>query len=313
MKSAKFILSLVSVLAVFSLTACFGTPAQPTIDYQALINTSVAQTQAAEIPGTEVAPTTATTSLPTATLQPTNTPLPTFTSIPTYAPTAVPCYAMGYVKDITIKDGTNEPAGADFTKTWRLRNMGYCTWTTSFKLKFVSGDQMNAATYTSLPKNVAPGGLVDVSVDMTAPSSSGTYLGNYKMKAADGTIFGAGVGGVPIFVKIVVTGPLFRVTNVDDWTVVKDCAGHTVFTADITTNAAGRVDTHWVFEDLDVAHLNPTTIIGPSDHIDFSGAQTKTVTATWNFLTFWGPGQAYIYIDTPNHQLFGPGGSFTCP
>jgi hypothetical protein len=141
------------------------------------------------------------------------------------------------------------------------------------------------------------------------------------LKAADGTVFGlGGVGGIAFWAKIVVATPtaapvLFAVTDVNNWHVVKDCVGTAVFTADITTSAAGRVDIHWVFEDLDVLHSNPVTTLGPSDHIDFSGAQTKTVTATWDFtgLTFWGPGQAFVYIDTPNHQLFGPGGSFTCP
>jgi len=311
MKSAKLFLSLVSVLTVFSLTACFGTPAQPTIDYQALINTSVAQTEAAKGPGTGVVPTTAPTlALPTATLQITNTLLPTFTPIKTLVPTAIPCYSMGFVKDITIKDGTEVATGVTFDKTWRLQNTGSCSWTTAFLLRFDSGDQMDAPKYTNLPKNVSPGGLVDVSVTMTAPTTLGTYQGNFKMKASDGTIFGAGAGGVPIFVKIVVTGPLFAVTNVSNWTVSPICGSPSVtFTADITTSTRGRVDTHWVFNN------NGTQIIGPSDHVDFSGAQTRTVTAIWDLsgLGFVGPGSASIYIDSPNHQMFGPSATFICP
>jgi hypothetical protein len=314
MKSAKFFLSLVSVLAVFSLTACFGTPAQPTIDYQALINTSVAQTEAVKQPGTELAQTAAPTiALSTATLQFTNTPIPTFTPMATatFVPTPIPCYSMTFIKDITVKDGTTFVEGVAFTKTWRLQNTGTCTWTTSFNLHFFSGEQMGAAANTALPKKVVPGGLVDVSVDMTSPSTAGTFTGNFKIKAADGTIFGAGPSSVPIFVKIVVTGPLFAVTNVHNWTVTPNCGYPNVtFTADITTSTGGRVDTHWIFDN------NGTQTVGPSDHIDFHGSLlTQTVTATWDLsgLGFTGPGKAYIYIDTPNHQKFGPSGTFSCP
>ena len=325
MKSAKFFLSMVSVLAVFSLTACFGTPAQPTIDYQALINTSVAQTESAKNPGTQVVPTTANTAaaLPTATLQFTNTPLPTFTPVPTSVPTVIPCYSIGFVKDVTIPDGTGESAGASFTKTWRLQNWGSCTWTTSYNLVYVSGNQMGAASSTALPKSVAPGGLVDISLSMTAPSKNGTYQGYFKLKAADGTVFGlGGVGGIAFWAKIVVATPTavpvsFAVTDVSGWTVTPDsptCLGpYVTFTANITTNSAGRVDIHWVFYDntpvTGIAHF------GPSNHIDFSGAQTKTVTVVWDLagLGFTGPGSASIYIDSPNHQLFGPSGTFTCP
>jgi hypothetical protein len=318
MKSAKLFLSLVSLLVVFSLTACFGTPAQPTIDYQALINTSVAQTEAAKNPGSEGVPTSSVpTSQPTATLPPTNTPIPTFTPIPPFVPTAVPCYAMAFIKDITIRDGTDIEEDATFTKTWRVQNAGSCTWTTSFALHFVSGTQMGAAANTALSKKVVPGGLIDISVDMKAPSSKGTYTGNFKIKAADGTIFGAGPASVPIFVKIVVSGPLFAVTNISNFTVANynsklctDPGGHSViFHADITVNRAGTVDTHWVFDNTG------TKITGPSNHVDFDHAGTKTITGIWSFTTTVTAGQAYVYDDTPNHQLFGPGGSFTytCP
>ncbi len=317
MKSAKFFLSLVSVLAVFSMTACFGTPAQPTIDYQALINTSVAQTEAAKVPGSEVVSTnTPTTTLSTATLQPSNTPLPTYTPIATLVPTAIPCYSIGFVTDITYKDLANVPAGTSFTKTWRLQNTGSCTWTTAFKLVFVSGNQMGAASSTALPKTVAPSGFMDVSVSMTAPSATGTYQGYFRLKAADGTVFGlGGVGGIAFWAKIVVTTPAattvpFAVTSVDTWTVTPNCGSPSVtFTALITTNGAGHVDTHWVFNN------NGTSIMGPSDHLLFGGASNQTVTATWDLsgLGFTGPGSAYIYIDTPNHQQFGPSATFTCP
>ena len=38
-----------------------------------------------------------------------------------------------FVADVTVPDGTRYDPGATFTKTWRLRNIGTCTWTTSWK------------------------------------------------------------------------------------------------------------------------------------------------------------------------------------
>src|SRR5690349_12154805 len=40
------------------------------------------------------------------------------------------CDSAAYVKDVTIPDGTIFSPGAQFTKTWRLQNIGTCTWTT---------------------------------------------------------------------------------------------------------------------------------------------------------------------------------------
>lgn len=309
MKKANLLLSLVSLLVVFGLTACFGTPAQPTIDYQALINTSVAQTEVAEGPSGEVVPP-STAPTATATLLPTNTAIPTFTPIPTLVATPIPCYAMAFIKDITIPDGTDMSENTAFTKTWRVQNAGTCTWTTSFNLHFVGGTQMDADSNTPLSKKVVPGGLIDISVDMKSPSSTGTFTGNFKMKAADGTLFGAGPASVPIFVKIDVTGPLFAVTKVSNWTVTPNCGyPEVVFTTDIKTSTAGQVDYHWIFDN------NGTHIKGPSGHVTFSKSQTIQVTVTWDLtgLGFTGPGSASIYIDSPNHQLFGPSGTFNCP
>ncbi len=41
-----------------------------------------------------------------------------------------------FVADVTVPDGTRYDPGATFTKTWRLRNAGTCTWTTSYTMVF---------------------------------------------------------------------------------------------------------------------------------------------------------------------------------
>ena len=48
------------------------------------------------------------------------------------------CDAAAFVRDVTIPDGTIVEPGRDFTKTWRLKNVGTCSWTTAYALVFVS-------------------------------------------------------------------------------------------------------------------------------------------------------------------------------
>src|SRR5690554_1243411 len=76
-----------------------------------------------------------------------------------------------FVADVTVPDGTRYDPGATFTKTWRLRNVGTCTWTTSYTMFHESGTAMGSTTSVNLPANTAPGQTVDVSVNMTAPST----------------------------------------------------------------------------------------------------------------------------------------------
>lgn len=94
-----------------------------------------------------------------------------------------------YVKDVTIPDGTVLAPGAAFKKTWKLQNGGTTTWTTSYSLVFISGDQMGTVTSVPLAQQVAPGQQVDVSVDMVAPTTAGTYTGYWKMKNGSGQLF----------------------------------------------------------------------------------------------------------------------------
>ncbi len=112
---------------------------------------------------------------------------------------AVACDQAQFIADVTIPDGTSLAPGATFLKTWRLKNIGTCNWTTSYSAVFVSGDQMGAPAVINLPSNVAPGGTVDISANMTAPSSLGHYRGNWKLRNASGGLFGVGSSGTSIF------------------------------------------------------------------------------------------------------------------
>lgn len=133
---------------------------------------------------------------PTATLLASSTPLPTYTPWPTSTPqptaTYIPCDWVQYISDVTIPDGATLPASSSFKKTWRLRNIGSCTWSTSYALVFASGDAMNAPSSVNLPQSVPPGGTIDISVQLVAPEKSGTYQGFFKLRNANGATFGIG-------------------------------------------------------------------------------------------------------------------------
>ena len=117
------------------------------------------------------------------------------------------CDWAQFVADVTVPDGTVYGAGAAFSKTWRIRNIGSCTWTTGYSLVFVSGSQMGGAASTNLTTSVAPGATIDLTVAMTAPSSAGTYRGNWELKNASSVIFGIGSSAnLPFWVEVNVAG-----------------------------------------------------------------------------------------------------------
>jgi len=139
-------------------------------------------------------------------LQPLATQAPSTSGPPTG--TAPVCDAAQFVSHVTVPDGTTFSPGATFRKTWRLKNIGTCTWTTSYALVFDSGEQFGAPDRIGFPTNVAPGQTVDISLDMTAPDWVGNYVGYWKMQNANGEDFGPGTATTKIgllFVHIYVT------------------------------------------------------------------------------------------------------------
>lgn len=119
------------------------------------------------------------------------------------------CDQAQFVTDVTVPDGTSFSAGAAFTKTWRLKNIGSCTWSTGYSLVFSSGEKMGGPDSIALPSSVAPGQTVDISVNLTAPASAGAYRGYWQLKNASGGLFGIGSTAAKAFwVSINVAGPV---------------------------------------------------------------------------------------------------------
>ncbi len=202
------------VLLAFVLGACnlpLGTTAAPTIPPEQAAGATVAallETQQASQPTPLPPP--ATDTAPPPTPQPTVTPAP-----PSPVPTTGCTDMAQFVLDVTIPDGTHLGPGASFTKTWRLKNAGSCTWTSTYALVFLSGDQMSAPAVIALASDVLPGTTVDVSAKMAAPVSNGGYQGNWELRNSGGVLFGVGSGGTgPFWVKITV-GPTPTATRPD--------------------------------------------------------------------------------------------------
>lgn len=283
----------------------------PTREADAIL-TAAAQTVAAQLTQGVSMPTPGPTlaqNTPEPTAQQGETPqvpaTPTHTTEPGQ-PSQTPqvCDKADFVEDVTYEDGTVVTPGETFTKTWRLKNTGTCTWTTGYAAVFDRNNLMGAQSVVQLPKTVAPGDTVDISVQMTAPSTPGEYRGDWMLRNESGTVFGLGSGAdKPFYVQIKVEAGAFAVTgvypSVEPVTFEGSCGPASLkFKADIRVNKPGTVEYHWKFsESADSAVMTVT----------FTEAGTKTVEYTLEITkgageyTGWGA----VYIDEPNHQEFG--------
>jgi hypothetical protein len=132
---------------------------------------------------------------------------PSSTLPPTPASTADPgCNRAQFVADVSIPDSWETIPGALFTKTWRLKNIGTCTWNSDYALVFDHGERMHApATQPLTNGTVAPQGIFDVAVDLAAPADPGTYQAFFMLRAPDGSTFGIGADADTAFwAKIIV-------------------------------------------------------------------------------------------------------------
>lgn len=186
------VLIILTALGSLALSACGASTPEPTptLGVEA-IQTSAISTFAAGLTQTAIAMPTDT---PTSTSTPTNTPTPTPTRGTPFAPgggtiPTVSCYSLSYLNDVTIPDNTPMVPGQTFTKTWRVKNTGNCTWDVGFKLVFTGGDAMGGAALV-LSNSVSPGAETELSIAMTAPNKTGTVRGNWRMSTASGTFFG---------------------------------------------------------------------------------------------------------------------------
>lgn len=128
---------------------------------------------------------------------------PTITATPLASPTlgglpgfstatsgaASACDNSVYIKDVTIPDGTTIAPGQAFTKTWQVSNTGTCTWSATYQIILISGDAMSGKA-TAIGKVVGPGQSLDVSVALTAPTTTGALKGTWRLQNDKSQPFG---------------------------------------------------------------------------------------------------------------------------
>jgi hypothetical protein len=248
-------------------------------------------TETAPIP-TPLLPTQTVTTLPTATYPP--QPAATLAPLPTATPR--PCNRAVFVSE-TVPDGTTFNAGQSFSKSWRLRNEGTCTWNPDYRLVFFSGDQMSGPNSVKLDKYVKPGEQVDFLVNLKAPSTAATYTGYWRLQADDGSRF------AQIFTQIKVAAPFFAVTSVKMSSVPAshsgECPVNVTFSADITASTAGTVTYWWEVND----GILTTKSAQKSEVFSKQGTKTVQLDLVINDSSTY---QVWVYIDKPNNQLFWP-------
>lgn len=212
-KQKKLILlTIVSLVLLLAVTACGSREQEdPNLAITQVVETAMAaitQTAAVLPPTATFTPTTPPTSTPTATVQPSPTSAATATVSQSFTqPTnqVSSCDIGSFVKDVTIPDGTVIAAGSKFTKTWEIKNVGTCTWGPTYTVVFFGGEQMAAqSSYTFTTENVEPGENVEISIEMTAPTKTGTFTGYWILRNALGQNFL--VDGGSFYVQIVVGG-----------------------------------------------------------------------------------------------------------
>ncbi len=204
----KKIIIMISIAILVLLTGCEQNGDQQETLSAEKILTAVAETVSANLSLTPPATATFTaTATATATMTETPTATATATSSPTQGSAANPgggantCDNAVFVSDVTIPDGTAIAPGATFTKTWRIKNNGSCTWNASYAVSFLSGTQMGGTSPQLLTAEVLPGSSVDISVALTAPATAGSYTGYWQIQNAAGTGFAQS-----FYVQIQVTG-----------------------------------------------------------------------------------------------------------
>ncbi|HZM24287.1 MAG TPA: NBR1-Ig-like domain-containing protein [Anaerolineales bacterium] len=262
------------ISVVLSASAC-GSSAQN----EASISTAVAQTVQAGQSLTEVA--IQPTVTPGATIESTSMPATTPTSAPTLAsaPSDPNCVGANLVGE-NPPDGALLQPGEYFWKTWTLLNTGTCTWDSSYKLIFWSGELMGGLISYPLPIEVLPNEQKDISIYLKAPDTDGTFTGYWQLQTPWNANFGVGLSREPFYVQVVVSSderPDYEITSVT-YDIVRDpptgCPTNVLYKvyATITTNGPIEFSYYW-----DQSDGNESAI----KNLIFTEAGSRTISREW--------------------------------
>ena len=213
---------------------------------------------------------------------PTGTPLaPLILPTKTVNPAASACAKAELVSE-TIPDGMIFKPGTKFTKTWEIKNVSNCSWTTNYKIVFWDGDVLGGAYVYNLPQAVDPGQTVPISLVLTAPKVDDTYKSKWMLQTPDSVEFGVGEYSAPFYTEIVVSSadkPYTDVTAVDI-KVVRDpavgCIANVNYIATATFTSNGPIVVTYRWLQWDGNDSGPRTL-------KMAAAGTASVTREWKF------------------------------
>ncbi len=201
MFASKKIYFTASLLVITALLAACNAPTAPTVNAETIL-TQAAGTAAARLTeaaasvpsptASETPAPSATPQPPTPTLEPTATQPPaqaTATLAPTTPPQTTSADSASFVADVNYPDNTTIKPGETLTKTWRIKNNGTTTWTTSYSLVCIDPGKFQCTESVSIPKEVKSGETIEISVSLTAPTAAGTYKAFFRMRNAAGQFF----------------------------------------------------------------------------------------------------------------------------
>ncbi|HXF86048.1 MAG TPA: NBR1-Ig-like domain-containing protein [Anaerolineales bacterium] len=293
----SFLIIFLLLLPACNLPQASGNPSEsiPVIEISTFTSTPTVETNLPEL----LPPVTPSPTFAVAVITP-----PTSTTLPVTVPPSPAvmqnCDQAQFIADVTIPDGTVLNPGERFTKTWRIKNTGSCTWTSSYAVIFDRGTQMSGPAVQALPGNVSPGQTVDISVSLTAPTASGPYIGYWRLRNASGVTFSQFYVQIRVRETVDVPGSgAFAVIHVNYEVSTFDGEGYVGcprVVAHITTNGAGTVKYHWTRSDGSSS---------ASETLRFNSAGTENVEYKWYLGSAAGSQWVGIYIDEPNHQDFG--------
>ncbi len=123
---------------------------------------------------------------------------------PPAAGPAHPGDASQFIGDITLPDCTHIRGGATATKVWRLKNAGTVPWTGYSLHRLDLPQQHNhcqTISYIAID-DTAPGDLVDIRTEITAPKKPGFCFVRFKMVDASGHL--AFPGARPVNFQLII-------------------------------------------------------------------------------------------------------------
>ncbi len=204
-----------TILLITILIAACGpaaTPGEPTPDVAA-VRTSAASTVVSQFTLTAAAftPTTAPvveTDTPEATATEAAPPVAEVTNAE--GTTVALCDKYSWdpdTVDVNVPDDTVMSPGQEFIKTWKIKNIGTCSWGQGYKLVFsyssLPNDDVLNGVAQPLGASIASQQEVEVSVQFTAPDLPGTYFSVWTMENPAGITF-LGNENKALYVRVVV-------------------------------------------------------------------------------------------------------------